>query len=103
MLRKPLAACLVDLVLTVVPATAQTPAPGPTPPGATTGGAGAPAQATAPGAPGTPGAVVGTPKSPESTDAQRGASLVPMGYLALVALLAGAAFLYVLRRRRRRG
>ena len=100
MLRKPLAACLVALALTVVPATAQTPAPGPTPPGAATGGAGAPAQATAPG---TPGAVVGTPKSPESTDAQRGASLVPMGYLALVALLAGAAFLYVLRRRRRRG
>ena len=103
MLRKPLAACLVALTLAVVPAMAQTPAPGPTPPGAAVGGGSTPAQATAPGAAGAQGTVVGTPKSPESTDAQRGASLVPMAYLGLVALLAGAAFLYVLRRRRRRG
>jgi hypothetical protein len=103
MLRKPLAACLVALALAVVPAMAQTPAPGPTAPGVAVGGGSAPAQATAPGAPSAQGTVVGTPKSPESTDAQSGASLVPVAYLGLIALGAAGAFWYVWRRRRGRG
>jgi len=100
MLRKPPVACLVALALTVIPAMAQTPAQGPTASGAAVGSGSAPAQATAPGAQGT---VVGTPKSPESTDAQRGASLVPVAYLGLIALGAAGAFWYVWRRRRGRG
>jgi len=100
MLRKPLAACLMASMLAIMPVMAQT-APGPTPPSG--GSAGNAAQATAPGTAATQGKVVGTPQNPSSTDAQRGASLVPMLYLGLIALGVAAAFWYVRSRRRGRG
>jgi hypothetical protein len=104
MFMKPIAACLLALALAVVPAMAQTPAPGPTPPtpqtGAAGGGGAGPAQTTAPGTATTQGKVVGSPQDPSTTDAQRGASLVPVLYLGLIALGAAAAFWYVRRRRR---
>jgi len=97
MLRKPIAACLIASALAVVPVMAQTPAPGPTPQTGAAGGS--PAQTTAPGIGITQGKVVGTPQDPSSTDAQRGASLVPVLYLVLIAFGAAAAFWYVRRRR----
>ncbi len=107
MLSKPIAACLIACTLAVVPAMAQTPAPGPTPPtpqaGAAGGGGSGPAQTAAPGAESTQGKVIGTPKDPSSTDAQRGMSLVPLFYLGLIVLGAAAAFWYVRRRRGGRG
>jgi hypothetical protein len=102
MLRKPIAACLIAWTITVAPAMAQTPPPGPTPATPQTGpagaGAGGAAQTTAPGT-NTQGQVVGTPQTPGSTEAQRGASLVPLVWVCLIALGAAAAFWYVRRRR----
>ena len=101
MLRKMIAPCLVAFTIAVVPVMAQTPAPGPAPQaGAAGGSGGGPAPTTAPG---TPGQVVGTPKHPSTTEADRGASLVPLSYLGLIAVLAAAAAWYVWHRRRRRG
>jgi hypothetical protein len=108
MLRRPIAAGLITFTLAVVPVMAQTPAPGPTPPtpqqpGVAGGGGGSPAQTTAPGTESSQGKVIGTPKEPSSTDAQRGASLVPLSYIGLIALGAAAAVWFVWHRRRRRG
>ena len=98
MLEKSIAACLLASALAIAPAMAQT-ASGPTPSGAS---AGNPAQTTAPGTADTQGKPVGAPQDPSSTDAQRGASLVPIAYVGLIALGAAAAFWYARRRRRGR-
>ena len=107
MLKDLIVAVLLAFTLAVGPVAAQTPAPGPTPPTPQTGAAGpggsGPAQTTPPGLGNTQGTVVGTPKDPSTTDAQRGASFVPLLYIGLIALGAGAAFWYVVRRRRGRG
>ena len=107
MLRKAIAACLIASALAVVPVMAQTPAPGPTPPtpqsSAAGGGGGGPAQTAAPGTENSQGKVIGTPKDPSRTEADRPLSLVPLFYVGLIALGAAAAVWYVRRRRRGRG
>jgi len=108
MLRKLIAAGLIASPLAVLPVMAQTPAPGPTPPtpqqpGAADGGWSSPPQTATPGTESSQGKVIGTPKDPSSTDAQRGASLVPLSYIGLIALGAAGAVWYVWHRRRRRG
>ena len=84
MLRKRIAECLIALTLVAAPVLAQTPAPGPTPPGQGGGG------------------VVGTPK--EGSTAQPAANAIPILYVVVVVLGVAGAVLYVMyRRRRRRG
>ena len=83
MFRKPLAASLIAFTLAVVPVMAQTPTPGPTPPtpqqlGTAGGGGGSSAPSTAPATENSQGKVIGTPKQESTTEAQRGASVVPV-------------------------
>jgi len=82
MLRKRIAGCLIALTLASVPVLAQTPAPGPTPPGPSGGG------------------VVGTPK--EGGTGQPAANAIPIFYVVVVVLGVAGAVLYVMYRRRRR-
>ena len=107
MLRRPIAAGLITFTLAVVPVMAQrcarTNAANAAAAGVAGGGGGSPAQTTAPGTESSQGKVIGTPKEPSSTDAQRGASLVPLSYIGLIALGAAAAVWFVWHRRRRRG
>src|SRR4051794_41308357 len=76
MLSKPIAACLIACTLVVVPAMAQTPAPGSTPPtpqaGAAGGGGSGPAPTAAPRPGSTPGKSIGTPQKPSHTHAPPG-------------------------------
>ena len=107
MLRKPLAASHMAFTLAVVPVMAQTPAPGPTPPtpqqlGTADGGGGGPAPSTAPATENSQGKVIGTPKQESTTEAQRGASVVPLVWISLLALGAAAAVWLVWNKRRRR-
>ena len=108
MLRKLIAACLIASTLAVLPVMAQTPAPGPTPPTPQQPGAAGrrgvdPAQTTTPSTATTQGKVTATPKDQSITEAKRGASLVPLLNIGLIALGGAAAIWYGRSRRRRRG
>src|SRR4051812_27865268 len=81
MLSKPIAACLIACTLAVVPAMAQTPAPGSTPPtpqaGAAGGGGGGPAPTPPPRAGGPPGKSLRPPQKPRSNRAPHGGAVGP--------------------------
>ena len=85
--------------------TVEVAAPGPTPqqPGAAGRRGVDPAQTTTPSTATTQGKVTATPKDQSITEAKRGASLVPLLNIGLIALGGAAAIWYGWSRRRRRG